>query len=68
MGDEALQAVQDLVLADPGLTDELFALTDDDAFVARLLEVAHGHGVALTADQAEAALAAGQRRGIERWV
>lgn len=57
-----------LVLADPDRVETLAAVTDDDAFTTAVMALAAEHDLAVTPDDVAAALRAGDRRWIERWL
>lgn len=65
---EQLEQLRRLVFADPDLQRRLFAVEDRRAFVALVLELGAARGLALGAEDVEAALRAAQRQWIERWI
>ncbi len=67
MSQENLEQFRQLVLLDPLLQAQLRHLPDKPAFIARMLELGAERGYEFTAEELEAALAAGRRAWNQRW-
>ena len=57
-----------LVATDSELRDRLLAVSDRDAFVTAVVNVAAERGLQVTADDVADALGSARRRWLERWV
>lgn len=57
-----------LVLADPGLQQQLMQTSDHSVFASLALELGEQHGCRFTAGDVDAALKAAKRSWVERWI
>jgi len=62
------EAFRQLVARTPPLQDRLLAETDPHDFIPLVVELAHAHGHVIGPDDVRAAMAAGRRAWVERWV
>lgn len=67
MSHESLDQFRQLVLQDRALQEQLRDLTDQEAFVALLVQLGAERGFAFSAEEVLAALSAGRRAWLMRW-
>jgi hypothetical protein len=68
MGTDPLDQLRPLVIDDEPLRSRLLAAPDRQAFIAAVIDVARGCGIALSADEVVEALSAARRRRQAQWV
>jgi hypothetical protein len=67
VGDQALEQFNALLAGDPQLCKSLQGLRDNEAFVARTLELAAERGLVFTREELRAAMRDGRRQWTEQW-
>ncbi|MDQ6777389.1 MAG: hypothetical protein M3071_14485 [Actinomycetota bacterium] len=68
MGEDALDDLRRLVVDDRRLRDRLLSVSDRDAFVLEVIEVARACAIEVSAAEVVDALEDARRRRLERWV
>ena len=63
-----LERLRGLLFADPARQQHLVTIADEGAFIAALAELASAEGLEVDPDDVRAAMRAGDRRCIERWI
>jgi hypothetical protein len=68
MENDALDDLRRLVIDDPALRGRLLSSPARQAFIDDVVDVAHEHGIDLSAEEVADALRTARRRSLERWV
>ena len=63
-----LERFRELVLRDPALQEQLREPAETEGFVALVLQLGRARGFTFTADDVTAAMQAGRRVWMERWI
>jgi Nif11 domain len=68
MAEDALDELRRLVVDDRQLRDRLLSVSDHDAFVLEVVDVAQACGIELSGAEVVEGLGDARRRRFERWV
>ena len=59
---------RELILSDSALTLQLYAITENAAFIAAAMDIASANAISLSEIEIATAINAGSRSWIERWI
>ena len=60
--------LRELIFSDSSLASQLYAITDQAAFIAAVINIAAKNGILLAANEVSEQINAGTRSWLERWI